>query len=69
MHRPDRDRCYWASLQGLSHEIDYKNFEHKFTELGLSKGCGWYSNFLGDPQKVCLLRLMPVLVGLKMLVA
>jgi hypothetical protein len=30
-----------SSLWGLSHEIDFKNLT-KFTELGLSKGCGWF---------------------------
>ena len=35
-------------LKGLSHEIDFKNFD-KFTELGLTKGRGWFFNLLGAP--------------------
>jgi hypothetical protein len=31
-----------ATLMGLSHEIDFNNFEKKFTELGLTKGRGWF---------------------------
>ncbi len=43
----------------------------KFTELGLTKGRGWFLNFLGGSndfktQKVYLLRLMPFCVGLTM---
>jgi hypothetical protein len=34
-------------LKGLSHEIDFKNLDKKFTELGLTKGRGWFLNFLG----------------------
>jgi hypothetical protein len=34
------------SLEGLSHEIDFKNVD-KYTELSLSKGRGWFLNFLG----------------------
>ncbi len=48
-------------LKGLS------QMSHKFTELGLSKGRGWFLNFLGGSddfimQKVYLLRLMSVSV-------
>ncbi len=32
-------------LKGLSHEIDFKNFDKQFTELGLTKGRGWFLNF------------------------
>jgi hypothetical protein len=35
-----------SDLKGLSHEIDSKNFD-KFTELGLTKGRGWFLNFSG----------------------
>jgi hypothetical protein len=35
-----------TALKGLSHEIDFQNFD-KFTELGLTKGRGWFLNFLG----------------------
>ncbi len=38
-------------LKGLSNEIDLKNFD-KFTELGLSKGRGWFLNFMGAPMIV-----------------
>jgi hypothetical protein len=43
--------CYLAifTLKGLSHEIDFKNFD-KITELGLTKGRGWFFNFLGAPM-------------------
>jgi hypothetical protein len=59
------------NLKGLSHEIDFKNFDQKFTELGLTKGRGWFLNFLGGSnefktQKVYLLRLMLFCVGLIM---
>jgi hypothetical protein len=61
----------FGTLKGLSHEIDFKNFDQKFTELGLNKGRGWFLNFLGGSndfkmQKVYLLRLMPFCVGLTM---
>ncbi len=36
-------------LKGLSHEIDFKNFD-KNTELGLTKRRGWFLNFLGAPM-------------------
>jgi hypothetical protein len=26
----------------MSHEVDFKNLEKKFTELGLTKGAGWF---------------------------
>ncbi len=32
-------------LKGLSDDIDIKNFGQKLTELGLSKGCGWFKIF------------------------
>jgi hypothetical protein len=32
-------------LKGLSHEIDFKNFD-KFTEHNLTMGRGWFLNFL-----------------------
>jgi hypothetical protein len=36
---------FLVNLKGLSHEIDFKiNF---FTELGLTKGRGWFLKFLG----------------------
>jgi hypothetical protein len=28
-------------------EIDFKKFDKKFTELGLTKGRGWFLKFLG----------------------
>ncbi len=37
-------------LKGLSHEIDFKTVEKKFTELGLTKGRGWFLNFLEAPM-------------------
>ncbi len=60
-----------VALQGLSHEIDFKNFDKKFTELVLTKGGGWFLNFFRGSndfimQKVYFLRLMPVCVGLIM---
>jgi hypothetical protein len=30
------------TLKGLSDDIDIKNFGQKLTELGLSKGRGWF---------------------------
>jgi hypothetical protein len=30
-----------APLKGLSHEINFENFDKKFTELGLTKDRGW----------------------------
>jgi hypothetical protein len=30
--------------------MDFKNFEQKFTELGLTKGRGWFLNFLRAPM-------------------
>jgi hypothetical protein len=58
-------------LKGLSHEIDFKNIDKMYsTELGITKGCGWFLNFSGASmilaQKVYFLRLMPVYVGLTM---
>jgi hypothetical protein len=52
------------ALKGLSHEIDFKNVDKKFTELGLTKGFGWFLNFFRGSndfkmQKVYLLRLIP----------
>jgi hypothetical protein len=44
---PDVVVSYALSL--LSHEIDLKSFD-KFTELGLTKGRGWFLNFLGAPM-------------------
>ncbi len=49
----------------------FQKFWQKFTELGLTKGRGWFLNFLGGSnyfktQKVYLLRLMPFCVGLTM---
>jgi hypothetical protein len=38
----------------MSHEIDFKNVEKKFTELGLPKGRGWF--FI--TEKGYLLRLL-----------
>ncbi len=62
-----------AVLKGLSHEIDFKNFDKNLTELGLTKGHGWFLKFLGTPdyfimQKVYLLRLMPDCFGLIMVI-
>jgi hypothetical protein len=37
------------NLKGLSHEIDLKNFDKKFTELGLTKVCGWFLKFPEAP--------------------
>jgi hypothetical protein len=37
-------------LKGLSHEIDLINFDKKFPELCLTKGSGWFFNFLGAPM-------------------
>ncbi len=59
------------ALKGLSHEINKKNFD-KFTEPCLSKGRGCFFKFFKGSndcikQKVYLLRLMPVWVGLIML--
>jgi hypothetical protein len=33
----------------LSHEIHFKNFDKKFTELDLTKGRGCFLNFVGAP--------------------
>jgi len=41
---------FYLALKGLSHEIDFKNFDEKFTEPGLSKGRNWFLNFLGAPM-------------------
>jgi hypothetical protein len=38
------------NFKGLSDEIDFKNFDKKFTELGLPKGRVWVLNFLGAPM-------------------
>ncbi len=51
--------------------VDFKNVGQKFTKLGLTKGRGWFLNFLGAPmilkmQKVYLLRLMLFCDGLTM---
>jgi hypothetical protein len=35
-------------LKGLSHEIDFTNVDKNV--LGLSKGRGWFLNFLGAPM-------------------
>jgi hypothetical protein len=40
----------FVSLKGLSHEIDFKNFDKKFTEPGLTKGRSWFLNFLEAPM-------------------
>jgi hypothetical protein len=59
-------------LKGLSHEIDFKNFDRHLQKIGLSKGRGFFKFFRGSlddfiRQKVNLLRLMPVWVCLIML--
>jgi hypothetical protein len=36
-----------SALKGLSHEIDFKNFDKKFTELDLTMGRSWFLNFYG----------------------
>jgi hypothetical protein len=56
------------ALKGLSREIDFKNLT-TFTELGLTEGRCWFLKIFGGlddfiMQKVYLLRLMPVYVGL-----
>ncbi len=47
LHR--HERSFFLSLKGLSHEIDFKNVEKKFTELGLNKGRGRFLNFPEAP--------------------
>jgi hypothetical protein len=42
--------CFLASLKGLSDEMDFKNFDKKFIELGITKGRGWSSNFFEAPM-------------------
>ncbi len=55
-------------LKGLFHEIDFKKFDRTLQKIGPSKGRGWFFNFLDFiMQKVNLLWLMPVWVGLIML--
>jgi hypothetical protein len=39
----------FKTLTGLSYQIDLKNFT-KFTELSLTKGRGWFLNFVGVPM-------------------
>ncbi len=39
-----------SPLKGLSHEIDFKDFDKKFAELGLTMGGGWFLSFLGAPM-------------------
>jgi hypothetical protein len=36
-------------LKGLSHEIDFKNFDKNLV-LNLTKGRGWFLNFLRAPM-------------------
>ena len=36
-------------LKGLSHEIDFKHVDIKWTDLGLNKGRGWFLNFSEAP--------------------
>ncbi len=61
-------RLLLQGLKGLSHEIDFKNFDKKFAELGLTKGRASFEFFGGSnyfkTQKVYLLRLMLVCVGI-----
>jgi hypothetical protein len=45
-----------------------QKFLQKCTELGLTKGCGWFLKYFGGSddfimQKVYLLRVMPVCIG------
>jgi hypothetical protein len=54
--------------------MGFKKCVQKRTELDLTKGRGWFLNFLGGSddfivQKVYFLRLMPGCVGLIMLAA
>jgi hypothetical protein len=55
--------CFLASLKGLSHEMDFKNVD-KFTELGLTKTREFFRGNDFIMQKVYLLLLMPICVGL-----
>jgi hypothetical protein len=37
-------------LKGLSHEIDFKNFDKNLKKPGLTKGRSWFFIFLGAPM-------------------
>jgi hypothetical protein len=50
LQKRNRDKViHECFLKGLSHEIDF-NFNNKKTELGLTKGRGWFLNFKGSPM-------------------
>ncbi len=58
-------------LKGTVSWDRFQKFWQKVTQLGLTKSRGWFFNFFGSSndftvQKVYLLRLMPVWVGLTM---
>ncbi len=57
-------------LKGLSHEIDFKNFDQTLKNLPKLRGAAVFEFFRGSydfiVQKVDLLRLMPVCGGLIM---
>ncbi len=60
-----------SSFKGTVSWDRFQKCWQKFTELDLTKGHGWFSNFLEGSNdfkmlKVYFLRLMPVCVGLKM---
>ncbi len=40
---------FYASLKGLSYEIDFENVDEKLTDLGLKKGRGWFLKFSEAP--------------------
>ncbi len=56
------------SLKGLSHEIDFKNVDKNLQNLAYPRDAAGFLIFCGSYdfiiQKVHLLRLMPVCVGL-----
>ncbi len=60
---------FFKGLKGLSHEIDFKNFDKNLHNLAyLRDAAGFFFRGFNDfiIQKVYLLRLMPVCVGLTM---
>jgi hypothetical protein len=46
---PPRPYLSQQYLKGMSHEMDFKKFEKKLTELGLIMGRCWFFNFLEAP--------------------
>ena len=61
----------WLYFKGTVSWNRFRKCWQKFTELGLTKGRGWFLNFLEGSNdfkmlKVYFLRLMPVCVGLIM---